>query len=144
MKPEDRLDDIPFDPKSDRPAPIQKALWLARKLQSRGNELQTPQEKRQQAEYERMMCSAQDKATLTQMTDQAFRAKTPRRAADQLTHILDIQGVPRFFNTVERTLLKGFQSFGSYLPGVSMPEQLADVRSILAPVFGFDRRVGVS
>ena len=43
------------------------------------------------------------------------------RAADQLTHILDVQGVPRFFTAVERTLLKGFQSFGSYLPGVAVP-----------------------
>jgi RHH-type proline utilization regulon transcriptional repressor/proline dehydrogenase/delta 1-pyrroline-5-carboxylate dehydrogenase len=67
------------------------------------------------------MQNPHDKATLTQLTDQAFRSKSAVRAADQLTHILDIQGVPRFFSTVERTLLKGFQSFGSYLPGVAVP-----------------------
>ena len=45
----------------------------------------------------------------------------PHRAADQVIHILDVQGVPRFFSTLDRTLLKGFQSFGAYLPGVDMP-----------------------
>src|SRR5262249_47403982 len=30
-------------------------------------------------------------------------------------------GVPRFFSPIDRTLLMGFQSFGSYLPGVAMP-----------------------
>ena len=62
-----------------------------------------------------------DKATLVQWTDQAFRSNTPRRAADQLTHILDVQGVPRFFSPFDRTLLRGFQSFGGYLPGVAVP-----------------------
>ena len=68
-----------------------------------------------------MIQSPHDKATLTQMTDQAFRARLPHRAADQLIHILDVQGVPRFFSPLDRTLLKGFQSFGGYLPGVAMP-----------------------
>jgi len=99
----------------------QLAVKLARHLQQRGQELQTPQEKRQQTELERMMQSEQDKATLTQLTDQAFRSSSTRRAANQLTHILDVQGVPRFFSVLDRAMLKGFQSFGSYLPGVSMP-----------------------
>jgi RHH-type proline utilization regulon transcriptional repressor/proline dehydrogenase/delta 1-pyrroline-5-carboxylate dehydrogenase len=68
-----------------------------------------------------MIHSPHDKATLTQLTDQAFRSRRPHRAADQLIHILDVQGVPRFFSPLERTLLYGFQSFGSYLPGVAMP-----------------------
>ena len=87
----------------------------------RARELQTPQERRQQAELDRMIHSPHDRATLTQLTDQAFRSRRPHRAADQLIHILDVQGVPRFFSAIDRTLLLGFQSFGSYLPGVAMP-----------------------
>jgi RHH-type proline utilization regulon transcriptional repressor/proline dehydrogenase/delta 1-pyrroline-5-carboxylate dehydrogenase len=68
-----------------------------------------------------MIQSPHDKATLTQLTDQAFRSQRSHRAADQLIHILDVQGVPRFFSPIERTLLMGFQSFGAYLPGVAMP-----------------------
>ena len=73
------------------------------------------------AELDRMLRSPQDKATLVQITDQAFRAHSSQRNADQFTHILDVQGVPRFFSPVERALLKGFQSFGAYLPGVAVP-----------------------
>lgn len=94
---------------------------MARRLQERATALQTPQERRQQAELDRMIHHPADKATLVQLTDQAFRSSAARRSADQLTHILDVQGVPRFFSPLDRTLLRGFQSFGNYLPGVAVP-----------------------
>jgi len=103
------------------PNRVDAAVKLASVLQQRANELQTPSEKRQQAELDRMIQMPADKATLTLMTDQAFRAKSPHRVADQLIHILDVQGVPRFFSPIDRSLLKGFQSFGNVLPGVSVP-----------------------
>ena len=106
---------------SSAPVEVQQAVHLARQLCQRARELQTPQERRQQAELDRMIHSPHDKATLTQLTDQAFRSQRARRAADQMIHILDVQGVPRFFSAMDRTLLLGFQSFGSYLPGVAMP-----------------------
>ncbi|QDV28049.1 bifunctional proline dehydrogenase/L-glutamate gamma-semialdehyde dehydrogenase [Aureliella helgolandensis] len=97
------------------------AVRLARQLQTRAKQLQTPAERRQQAELDRMVQHPRDKAILTQMTDQAFRSQRAARAADQLVHILDVQGIPRFFSPVDRTMLRGFQSFGGYLPGVSVP-----------------------
>ncbi|HSJ01406.1 MAG TPA: bifunctional proline dehydrogenase/L-glutamate gamma-semialdehyde dehydrogenase, partial [Verrucomicrobium sp.] len=100
---------------------ISQTLALARSLQQRATQLQTPSERRQQAELDRMLQHPSDKATLVQLTDQAFRAKSARRVADQFTHILDVQGVPRFFNPVDRVLLRGFQTFGGWLPGVSVP-----------------------
>jgi len=112
-----------FSPGKDSPldVEVQQAVYLARQLQTRATALQTPAERRQQDELDRMIQSPTDKATLTQLTDQAFRSRLPHRAADQVIHILDVQGIPRFFSTLDRTLLKGFQSFGSYLPGVAMP-----------------------
>ena len=98
-----------------------RAIELAAQLLQRASELQTPQERRQQAELDRMISHADDKATLVEMTDQAFRTHTPARVADQLTHLLDVQGVPRFFSPVEQAMLRGFQSFGEYLPGVAVP-----------------------
>ena len=112
---------LPRDAASAQPLEVQQAVHLARVLCQRARELQTPQERRQQAELDRMIHSPHDKATLMQLTDQAFRSRRPHRAADQLIHILDVQGVPRFFSALDRTLLLGFQSFGSYLPGVAMP-----------------------
>jgi len=109
------------DAASTAPTEVQQAAFLARQLQRRARELQTSAERRQQAELDRMIQSPGDKATMIEITDQAFRARLPDRAADQLVHILDVQGVPRFFSTLDRTLLRGFQSFGAYLPGVAMP-----------------------
>ncbi len=112
-----------FKPDSQSPHPpaVQKALFLARQLQQRATELQTAPEKRQQTELDRMLQTPSDKATLAQMTDQAFRTNDPHRAVEHLIHILDVQGVPRFFGPMDRTLMKGFQSFGNYLPGVALP-----------------------
>lgn len=98
-----------------------QACELARFIQIQAAELQTPAERRQQAELDRMLQHPEDKATLTQMTDQGFRSHRDRRAVDQLIHILDVQGVPRFFSRLDRALLRGFQSFGNYLPGVAVP-----------------------
>ena len=108
-------------PGSPHPEQAQRAALLARHLQEQAATLQTAGEKRQQAELERMVQSPHDKATLTQLTDQAFRASSPHRAIDQIVHILDLQGIPRFFSGLERTLLRGLHSFGSYLPGVAAP-----------------------
>jgi len=100
---------------------VDAALGLARILQQRAAALQTPQERRQQAELDRMLQHPEDKATLTQITDQSFRSNSPGRVVDQMVHILDVQGVPRFFSVFDQALLKGFQSFGEYLPGVAVP-----------------------
>jgi RHH-type transcriptional regulator, proline utilization regulon repressor / proline dehydrogenase / delta 1-pyrroline-5-carboxylate dehydrogenase len=109
------------DPKSGQVPAVQQALFLARRLQERATELQTSSEKKQQSELDRMLQTPSDKATLAQMTDQAFRTSNPQRAVEHLIHILDVQGVPRFFSPWDRTLMKGFQSFGGYLPGVALP-----------------------
>lgn len=109
------------DPGANLSRTIQQALFVARRLQEQAAQLQTPSERRQQAELDRMLHHPQDKATLAQMTDQAFRSSTPHRAVDQFIHILDVQGIPRFFSPFQRTLLKGFQSFGGYAPGVAVP-----------------------
>ncbi len=100
---------------------IEKAVELARALQVRANELQTSAERRQQAELDRMLQHPADKTTLMQITDQAFRSKRAKRTVDQFTHILDVQGVPRFFSPVDRALLRGFHTFGGWLPSVTAP-----------------------
>ncbi len=117
----DLMADFRSDTSSPHPPPVQKALFLARRLQERATELQTAPERRQQAELDRMLQTPSDKATLAQITDQAFRTNDPHRAVEHLIHILDVQGVPRFFGPMDRTLMKGFQSFGNYLPGVALP-----------------------
>ena len=113
---------------------VELAISIARQLLLRSQALQTPEEQRQQAELDRMIQHPEDKATLVQWTDQAFRTQTPARIADQLTHILDLQGVPRFFSPLDQALLRGFQSFGGYLPGVAVPMVKSKMRRETANV----------
>jgi RHH-type proline utilization regulon transcriptional repressor/proline dehydrogenase/delta 1-pyrroline-5-carboxylate dehydrogenase len=100
---------------------IGRAIALARALQARAAALQTPAERRQQAELDRMLQTPADKVTLVQLTDQAFRCRAATRTAEHLTHLLDVQGIPRFFSPLDRALLRGFQTFGGWLPGVAVP-----------------------
>src|SRR5687767_10131827 len=95
---------------------IDAAVHLAAELQTRAAELQSPAERRQQAELDRMLKSPADKATLVQLTDQAFRSQAAARTAEQFTYILDVQGIPRFFSPLDQALLRGFQTFGGWLP----------------------------
>jgi RHH-type proline utilization regulon transcriptional repressor/proline dehydrogenase/delta 1-pyrroline-5-carboxylate dehydrogenase len=128
------LSGLKLDPEVSSDPQVQEAVALARLLQKRGATLQTPEERRQQRELERMMEGPQDRATLMQMTDQAFRSMKPKRVANQLVHILDVQGIPRFFSLVDRAMLKGFQSFGAHLPGVSIPMVKSKMREETANV----------
>lgn len=105
----------------DDPALIDAAVKLARELLVRAQALQTPAERRQQAELDRMLRDPADKATLVQLTDQAFRSHAAARTAEQFTHILDVQGIPRFFSPLDQALLRGFQTFGGWLPNVTVP-----------------------
>lgn len=68
-----------------------------------------------------MLRNPEDKVTLVQLTDQAFRSSAAARTAEQFTHILDVQGIPRFFSPLDKALLKGFQTFGDWLPSVTVP-----------------------
>ena len=105
------------DPHAPQPPAIQKALLLAARLQDRVVALQTPAERRQQAELDRMLQHPQDKATLALLTDQAFRTAAPRRALDQFIHIVQSQGVPQYFNPLQQVLLRALQTFGPLRPG---------------------------
>ena len=128
------LTDFRPDLRLDAPVAAQQAVHLAGILRSRAVELQTPHEQTQQRELERIMRSPHDKATLMQMTDQGLRSGRAARAVEQLTHILDVQGVPRFFSPFDQALLQGFRAFGGYLPGVAVPLVQGKMRAETANV----------
>ena len=100
---------------------VDDAVRLAAELQREAVRLQSPAERRQQAELARMLANPADKATLVELTDQAFRSHAAARTAGQFTHILDVQGIPRFFSPLDQALLRGFQTFGDWLPSVTVP-----------------------
>jgi RHH-type proline utilization regulon transcriptional repressor/proline dehydrogenase/delta 1-pyrroline-5-carboxylate dehydrogenase len=100
---------------------VDAAVDLAAELQREAVELQSAAERRQQAELARMLRNPADKATLVELTDQAFRSRAAARTAEQFIHILDVQGIPRFFSPLDQALLLGFQTFGDWLPSVTVP-----------------------
>ncbi len=100
---------------------VEKAIALAERLQSRAAALQTPGERRRQAELGRLVQNPADKATLIRMTDEAFRARRPARAVAHLIDILNTDGIPRFFSPGERAALGTFRAIGRWLPGVLLP-----------------------
>ena len=100
---------------------VDAAVALAARLQQEAVQLLAPAERRQQAELARMLANPADKATLVELTDQAFRSRAAARTAEQFTHILDVQGIPRFFSPLDQALLLGFQTFGDWLPSVTVP-----------------------
>jgi RHH-type proline utilization regulon transcriptional repressor/proline dehydrogenase/delta 1-pyrroline-5-carboxylate dehydrogenase len=100
---------------------VDAAVRLAAELQLEAAALQTAAERRQQAELARMLGRPEDKATLVELTDRAFRSHAAARTAEQFAHILDVQGIPRFFSPLDRALLRGFQTFGDWLPSVTVP-----------------------
>ncbi len=122
------------DPASARPPAVQKAVFLARRLQTRALQLITPRERQHLDEIHRMIQSPEDKATIVRMTDETFRPRRASRSAEHLVHILDENGIPKFLSPFERQLMRGFQTFGEYLPSLSIPLVKEKIRSASSDV----------
>ena len=108
------------DPSKGVDPQIEKALHVAKVLLSRAGGMSTAREQRKQAELDRMVRNPADKATLTEMTDEAFRAQDARLAFGQLMEVFRERGVPRFFSTTDRFLLRLLGWIGSVAPGTAM------------------------
>ena len=86
----------------------EEAAQLAAGIQRLANGAMDRQERAMQGRIARMMGDAPGKVFTTALTDQAFRARDPGRVADQLRHLLDTHGVPRYMTTLERLQLRAF------------------------------------
>ena len=98
-----------------------RAIEWARELQTRATAIQTAEERRQLAELDGMLQRPDDKVTVTQLTDQAFRPESARRGIDQFLHILETRGVPQFFPWLDRLALAALPFFGRMFAGIAFP-----------------------
>ena len=89
------------------------AIELAGKWQARANELRTRQERTRQRKFARLFESSKDKIILTKLIDQCFRSADNRRTADQIHYLLAEYGIPGFFSSVEKTMMKSFIRAGA-------------------------------
>jgi len=99
---------------------VQKALHVARWLQIQASLERTPRERRKQGELDRMVRNPADKATLTELTDEVFRAADAAQAFGQLLKIFQQRGVPAFFSITDRMLLRLLGWIGSVAPEAAM------------------------
>lgn len=107
---------------------VARAAELAARWQNRANSLLTPEEKRIQAQMQRLLTRPEDKVILTKMIDQSFRSGDARRVADQVSLILDTDGIPKFFSLPEKMLALLFTMAGKHVPGVSVPKLIDAIR----------------
>jgi RHH-type transcriptional regulator, proline utilization regulon repressor / proline dehydrogenase / delta 1-pyrroline-5-carboxylate dehydrogenase len=98
-----------------------KAIDLAALLLKEALHTQTSHDRRHQTEIARLMEDPLGKAFTAQVTDQCFRSKDSKRAADQLVYTLKKFGVPKFFSMAKRFKMLLFKWFAKSLPTIFVP-----------------------
>ena len=107
---------------------IQEAISLAETWQNRANRLLTSEEKDIQDQMLRLLTNPIDKVIMAKMIDQSFRSDDARRVADQINYLLKQYGVPDFFTSGDRLLMRMFLGVGRYFPHVSVPRVIDKMR----------------
>ncbi len=107
---------------------IQNAIKLAEKWQNRATELVSDFDREFYVKMNKMLEQPKDKALLIELMDQSFRVENPARVADQICFLLEKHGMANFFTTKDRMLLWLFQNIGKYLPSLSVPMFVNQIR----------------
>jgi RHH-type proline utilization regulon transcriptional repressor/proline dehydrogenase/delta 1-pyrroline-5-carboxylate dehydrogenase len=98
-----------------------RAVELAEALLREARAQQTPDEHAQARKLARMMADPHGKELTIALADQAFRSHRPERIADQLAHLLERYGVPRYMDWWERVALLLGGAMAHYLPSLVVP-----------------------
>ncbi|QKF82635.1 proline dehydrogenase family protein [Halarcobacter ebronensis] len=107
---------------------IQSAIQLAEKWQNRATELVSDFDREFYVKMNKMLEHPKDKALLIELMDQCFRCDSNARVADQICFLLEKHGMAHFFTTKDRMLLWLFQNVGKFLPNLSVPMFISQIR----------------
>ncbi|RXK07817.1 bifunctional proline dehydrogenase/L-glutamate gamma-semialdehyde dehydrogenase [Halarcobacter bivalviorum] len=107
---------------------IESAVKLAERWQNRATELVSDWDREFYVKMNKMLEHPKDKALLIELMDQCFRAESNSRVANQIVFLLEKHGMAHFFTTKDRTLLWLFQNIGKYLPNISVPMFVNQIR----------------
>ena len=107
---------------------IQSAIELAEKWQNRATELVSDFDRAFYVKMNKMLDHPKDKALLIELMDQCFRCDSNARVADQICFLLEKHGMAHFFTTKDKTLLWLFQNIGKFLPNISVPMFVDQIR----------------
>ena len=97
------------------------ALDLAEALLHESMRVQTHAEKIVQNKLARMMKDPIGKAFTTSMTDECFRSKNHKRIADQIIHLIQQFGIPRYLPALDKIKLYFFLLLGKPFSFVFVP-----------------------
>ena len=106
-----------------------KAVALAETWQNRANELLTKEERHIQEQMKRLLTHPHDKVLLSKMIDQSFRSSDSKRVADQISNLMEEEGVPEFFNRVEKLLIQMFVGVGKHFSSFTVPRMIDQMRN---------------
>ena len=104
------------------------AVQRAEAWQLTANQLRTQDEKAIHKQLRRLLNHPLDKVIMAQMIDQSFRSSDDQRVADQIKAILHDYGVPEFFDTKDKLLMRLFLGVGRHFPHVSVPRVIERMR----------------
>ncbi len=107
---------------------MNKAIELAEKWQTRATELVSDFDKKFHIKMNKMLSNPMDKVLLIELMDQSFRSSNNKRVADQIEYLFTKYGMATFFTTSERFLVFLFRNAGIYLPDISVPLFVKNVR----------------
>ena len=107
---------------------IQKAIALAEQWQNKATELVSDFDKKFHIKMNKMLSHPKDKVFLIELMDQSFRSHDPKRVANQIAYLFSKYEMASFFTTSERFLVYLFLNAGVYLPQISVPLFIQNVR----------------
>jgi RHH-type proline utilization regulon transcriptional repressor/proline dehydrogenase/delta 1-pyrroline-5-carboxylate dehydrogenase len=107
---------------------MNRAIALAEKWQRRADELVSDFDKKFHIKMNKMLSHPKDKVLLIELMDQSFRTKNNKRVANQIEYLFDKYGMATFFTTSERFLVFLFLNAGIYLPNISIPLFINNIR----------------
>ena len=107
---------------------VNQAIKLAEQWQNRATELVSDFDRVFYIKMNKMLEHPKDKALLIELMDQCFRAESNARIADQICFLLEKHGMAHFFTTKDKTLLYLFQNIGKYVPFISVPLFVSQIR----------------
>ncbi len=107
---------------------ISDSIQLAQKWQNRACELVSDIDADFYDKMNKLLEHPEDKILLIELMDQSFRSKSNSRIANQIIFLLNKYGMAHFFSSKDRVLLWMFQNFGKYLPNLSVPMFVNQIR----------------
>lgn len=112
----------------------QEVVAWVRQLQIKCDHELTPSEREEQKKYALLVRNPKDKLFLTKVLDESSQIRHSRKLSQRMKLLIDRYGVPEFFNTSDRLMMKLFAAVGYHFDFVAMPIFKAKLRQDTASV----------